>query len=199
MKTLKFLTLVFLSALCFTSCSSDDDNTPDPINPPEVITTMIVTLTPSGGGLPITLQFEDLDGDGPDAPVITPSSASLAANTTYAGTIMLLNKNLEETDDEYDVTLEVEEENDEHQFFYTIENGLNITAEATNNDDDGNPLGTKFELITTDASSGTLTFTLRHEPKKPNDGSLDDAGGETDITATFDLEVANTAVALSPL
>ena len=53
---------------------------------------------------------------------------------------------------------------------------------------DGNPLGTEFSLDAGDASTGTLTFTLRHEPKKPNDG-LADAGGETDISATFPVEI----------
>jgi hypothetical protein len=37
-------------------------------------------------------------------------------------------------------------------------------------------------------SSGTLTVTLRHEPTKPNTG-LGDAGGETDIAATFNVTV----------
>lgn len=38
------------------------------------------------------------------------------------------------------------------------------------------------------ASSGGLTFTLRHEPNKPNTG-LENAGGETDIEVTFDIVV----------
>ena len=38
------------------------------------------------------------------------------------------------------------------------------------------------------AGSGKLTFTLRHEPKKPNTG-LTDAGGSTDLEATFDIVV----------
>ena len=52
----------------------------------------------------------------------------------------------------------------------------------------GNPVGLSFILSTSDASSGALTFTLRHEPNKPNSG-LDNAGGETDIEITFNVTV----------
>ena len=42
MKTLKNLSLLFISALVFTACSSDDDN-PEPVNEEEVITTLTAT------------------------------------------------------------------------------------------------------------------------------------------------------------
>ena len=87
-----------------------------------------------------------------------------------------------------DITEEVEEESLEHQFFYTSEGDLDITISNENLDTDGNKLGTEFTLVAGAASSGTLTFTLRHEPTKPNTG-LEDAGGETDIFATFSVSV----------
>jgi hypothetical protein len=167
----------------FTSCSNDDD-APAPVNEEEVITTITVVMTPAGGGTAVTLQSRDLDGDGPDAPVVTVSGA-FAANTTYNGAITLLNET--ETPAE-DVTLEVEEEDDEHQFFYTVGGGLNFTTVYTNFDGNNNPLGTAFDATTGAASTGTVTFTLRHEPTKPNTG-LGDAGGETDIEVTFDVAI----------
>ena len=57
-----------------------------------------------------------------------------------------------------------------------------------NFDSNGNPLGTEFTLTAGAASSGTLTFTLRHLPTKPNTG-LDDAGGNTDIAAPFNITI----------
>ncbi|NNL07857.1 MAG: type 1 periplasmic binding fold superfamily protein, partial [Croceitalea sp.] len=39
MKTIKFLSMLALSAVLFTSCS-DDDETPEEVNEEEVITTM---------------------------------------------------------------------------------------------------------------------------------------------------------------
>ena len=184
MKKIKFLFISALSLGLFSACSSDDDN-PDPVNEEETITTMTVTMVPVGGGTTIVLQSRDLDGDGPNPPVIT-VSGNLSANTAYGSTIVLLN---ETEDPAENITEEVEEEYDEHQFFFVVGGGLNATTEYANFDVDGNPLGTQFTLTAGAASTGNLSITLRHEPKKPNDGTLADAGGETDIAQTFNLTI----------
>ncbi|MDA9356922.1 type 1 periplasmic binding fold superfamily protein [Flavobacteriaceae bacterium] len=177
MKFLKYALLA--STLVFASCS-DDDNTPDEVNEEEVITTLTVTLD-SGSDI-VVLQYQDLDGEGSDPAEIT-VSGTLSANTVYDGSIVLLNEIEGEN-----ITEEVEEEADEHQFFYTVGSGLNVTTDYNDADSMGNPVGLSFILSTSDASSGALTFTLRHEPNKPNDG-LETAGGETDIEVTFDVTV----------
>jgi hypothetical protein len=183
MKNVKFLATAIFATVLFVSCSKDED-TPEPVNEEEVITTMTVTLAPNGGGAPITLQTRDLDGDGPNAPVIS-VSGNLATGVTYNGTIVLLNETVNPPEI---ITEEVEEEAEEHQFFYTIGGGLEVTTAYSNFDADGNNLGTQFTLTAGAASTGTLTFTLRHLPTKPNTG-LGDAGGETDIAATFNVSV----------
>jgi hypothetical protein len=177
MKFLKYALLA--SALVFASCS-DDDNTPDEVNEEEVITTLTVTL--DSGTDQIILQYQDLDGEGSDPAEIT-VSGTLSANTVYDGSIVLLNEIEGEN-----ITEEVEEEADEHQFFYTVGSGLNVTTDYNDADSMGNPVGLSFILSTLDASSGALTFTLRHEPNKPNSG-LNNAGGETDIEITFNVTV----------
>lgn len=183
-KSMKTFMIVLIAGVIAISCSSDDDNTPEVINEEEVITTLRVQLTNATAGN-VTLESVDSDGDdGPNAPVIT-ITGDIAANTTYAGTVTFLNET--ETPAE-DITEEVEEEDDEHQVFYTPAPGLNITTEYGNFDDNGNPLGTVFTLTTGDASNGNFTVTLRHEPTKPNTG-LADAGGETDIEVTFAVTV----------
>lgn len=186
MKATKFFTIALFTSLTFMACSSDDDSAPAPVNEEEVITTITVTLTPeTAGGTVVTLQKQDLDGeDGPNLPTTT-ISGNLVAGTTYNGSIQLLNET--ETPAE-DITLEVEEEDDEHQFFYTIGTGLDVTTTYTSFDEDGNNLGTEFDLIANTASTGDLTFTLKHLPTKPNTG-LSDAGGETDVEATFTVTV----------
>ncbi|TMU56358.1 type 1 periplasmic binding fold superfamily protein [Flagellimonas algicola] len=183
MKTIKFLSMAILAGSFLASCSSDD-NSPEEINEEETITTMTVTLTPDGGGTAIELKSQDLDGDGPNAPVIT-ISGNLAASTTYNGSIELLNET--ETPAE-DITEEVAEEDDEHQFFFVTTGSID-TVTYSDEDGDGNPVGIEFSLTTGAAGSATLAVTLRHEPKKPNNGTLSDAGGETDITQTFSLTV----------
>mgnify|MGYP001263095091 CR=1 FL=1 len=184
MRKLNFLATVLFTTLLFVSCSKDDDSTPEPVNEEEVITTLTATLVPAGQGTSITLKSQDLDGDGPNAPVIT-VSGNLSAGVIYNGTIELLNEMESPAED---ITEEIEEEDLDHQFFYTIGGGLDVTTSYENNDSEGNPLGTEFTLVAGAASSGALTFTLRHEPTKPNTG-LDDAGGETDISVTFNLTV----------
>ena len=170
-----------VATLVFSACSNDDDNTPDEVNEEEVITTLILTLTPEGGGPTVTFQSQDLDGDGAGAPELT-VTGQLEANTTYTSTIVFLN---ETEDPAENITLEVIEEADEHQVFYIAGGALNITPTYLDGDGDGNPLGVLMGFETGDASLGNLTIVLRHEPNKPNDGTLADAGGETDIEAVF--------------
>lgn len=186
MKKIKLLSLLFIATAVFVSCSNNDD--PEPVNEEEVITTLIATLTPQGGGTAITLQSQDLDGDGPNPPVIT-VSGNLAANTTYTGEMRVLNET--ETPAE-NITTEVEEEGLEHQFFFTPTNSI-VTVAYTDMDTAGNPIGIAFTVTTTAAGTGDLTITLRHEPNKSaagvSGGDITNAGGETDVEATFSLTV----------
>ena len=187
MKKVKFLTISIFAIALFASCS--DDDVPEVINGEEVITTLRVTLIDYdviGPPRQVVMQYQDLDGDGPDAGTVT-VSGPLRANTSYDGSIVLLN---ETEDPAENVTEEIEEEDLDHQFFYTVGSGLDVTTAYTSFDSAGNELGLTFLLNTAGASSGGLTFTLRHEPNKPNTG-LADAGGETDIEVTFNVAVVD--------
>lgn len=181
MKKYYFLGLFALAALA--GCEKDD---PEPVNEEEVITTLTMTLT--NGSDSSVLKFQDLDGDGGNDPVITVSKA-LTANTEYAGAIVLLN---EQESPAENITEEIEEEDDEHQFFFaSTVPGLSVAYGDT--DGDGNPVGLVSTVTTGDAGSGTLTVTLRHEPSKDAagvpSGDITNAGGETDIEVTFDITV----------
>ncbi len=186
MKKLHLLSALFISSITLFSCS-DDDDTPEVINEEEVITTMNVTLT--SGSQTITLQSQDLDGDGPEDPVIT-VDGNLAANATYTGSIELLN---ETEDPAEDITEEVEEENLDHQFFYITSGDAIASTSYSDTDDEGNPIGIEFELVTGDAGTATLQIVLKHEPEKDaegvSDGDMTNAGGETDFDATFEITV----------
>ena len=182
MKTMKTSAFYALLTLAMLGCS-DDDTTPEIINEDELITTVILTLTPDSGDQ-VVLTTIDLDGDGPDEPVTT-VVGNFAENTQYQGAVRFLNET--ETPAE-EITEEVLEEADEHQVFYTTTDGLNIETQYEDEDSQGNPLGLQITLTTGAASQGSLTVTLRHEPVKPNDG-LDSAGGETDITTSFDVTI----------
>lgn len=186
MKSIKQVLVLASIILLATSCSDDD---PIVVNEEELITTVTVTLTPEDGGADITLTSVDLDGDGPDAPVITPSTAILSANTTYTGSTVVLN---ETEDPAENITEEVLEEGVDHQFFYTFNNALASTT-YTDTDVNGDPIGITFTLTTTDAGSESLTVTLIHEPTKDGEGvvsgDITNANGETDAEVTFALTI----------
>lgn len=187
MKTIKLFAIPLLALALFSSCE-EDDFIPQIVNEEEVITKMTLTMTPVGGGTAVTLVTDDPDGDGPLAPVVT--GGTFLANTTYNGSIELLDES-DPTDVE-DITEEVEEEDDEHQFFFSATGNVG-TITYSDADGDGNPVGLSFQFVTGSATTGTLTVTLRHEPNKDaagvSNGDITNAGGETDIEATFNVTV----------
>jgi hypothetical protein len=177
-------------ALALFACKDDDDKD-EPVvpiipNEEEVITTVRYTLTPLNGGTAKVFQFQDLDGDGGNVPVV--SVDTLDADSTYIGSIVFLNEL--ETPAE-DITKEVLEEGDEHQVFYQATSG-DFMVTYTDVDKNGNPLGlsTTFESRT---MGGSLTVILRHEPDKAaagvSGGDITNAGGETDIEVVFPINV----------
>lgn len=183
MKNYKKYALVFILMATLIGCKKDDDA--EPVNEEEVITTVTVTLVPQGGGTTVTLQSRDLDGDGPNAPVVT-VSGNLIAGTTYGGTIVFLNETESPAEN---ITEEVIDEAEEHQVFFIPSASLDAAFTYGDFDADNNPLGTIFALVTGAASNGTLNVVLRHEPQKPNNGTLADAGGETDVSVTFNVTI----------
>lgn len=182
MKKLKALTTTLVFSLFIFACSNDDQ----PVNEEEVITTVIATFI--GGGEIITLTSRDLDGDGPNPPEIT-VSGPFNNGVTYVGSLTFLNEL--ETPVE-DITIEIEEEDDEHQIFFQINNNLGTFA-YTDADANGNPLGLSFSFTAQNAGTGQLTITLRHEPNKNAPGvaagDITNAGGETDAEVTFNVTV----------
>lgn len=183
MKNLKLIALLVIPVLFSTSCSNDDA----PVNEEEVITTVRTTLT--GGGQVITLTSRDLDGDGPNAPVVT-VSGNLVAGTTYTGSTEFLN---ELEDPAEDITVEVEEEGADHQVFYQLPSSIG-TVTYTDTDANGRPIGLNFTLVAgTSGSTGTLTVTLRHDLNKSAagvaGGDITNAGGSTDAAVSFSVAV----------
>ncbi len=116
-------------------------------------------------------------------------SGNLQANTSYDGTFLILNETESPAED---VTEDILEEDDEHQFFFSFTNNLASVTYA-DADDDGNPIGVKFTMTTGDAGTGNATFVLKHQPNKTASGvaqgDMTNAGGSTDIEVTFALVV----------
>lgn len=185
----KFSALLLATLLLTTACNRGEED-PDGDNDGEVITTIVLKFTEAGTNNTLEFTWEDLDGPGGNAPVIDP--IVLANDKTYNLSIELFDKT--DPNDIEDITEEIEEEDDEHQFFFqgTAVGNL-IRIQYADEDGDGNPVGLKNTVTTISTGSGTFIITLRHELNKNaagvKDGNIANAGGDTDVEATFQLTV----------
>ena len=181
-KTIQTLAMAAIAVVSMTSC--EDDDTPQIINEEEVITTVTYTLTNAVDNTDrVILRSVDADGNG----TIDMESVSgpLTSGANYNGEVRFENELESPTEN---ITEEVIEEGDEHEVFYTTTvSGVSISK--TDTDVNGDPLGVMTTINTGAAGTGVLTIVLRHEPSKPNDGTLSGAGGETDIQVSFNVAV----------
>lgn len=158
------------------------DNCNDPVFE-QIYSTIIIDFITDAGDV-VEVLWQDLDGDGPNEPVIT-VSGEFNTNSHYFGSITVLNETYDPVENYTD---EILEEGQEYQFFYQFSEGLDMASQYNDSDSNGNPIGVQFILLTGSTGSGDFTLVLRHEPMKPNTG-LDDAGGDTDIEITFPVVI----------
>lgn len=210
---LSVMTAAMLAAALTFSCADDNDSNPmGPDDPDEhhedddhdddhghdhgpgeveLFTTIKVTLTPQGGGSSLTVQFQDLDGEGGNDPVV--DRIVVDAGTVYDG--MLLELNELETPPE-DITEEVKEEAEAHQVFFATLGGFSPATVAyadkesdyvTNTGAD-HPVGLKFTLtVPANARNGQFRISQSHYDAGPKDGVT--PSDETDFEVTFEVEV----------
>lgn len=190
MKRFNFPLLTFATVLFF-SCSSDDDNTTTPIQvvvENEVITTVELAITDSEAGTTETISWkEGVNDNATKRPEI-----ALAANKSYTTAIKFLNESNPNSVD--NITDEVKKDKDEHYVFYTPENtltGFTLASNPASDTIDSNDIGINIETTWTtgDASTGTLTAFLIHEPTTKSGTARSDFGGSTDIEVTFNITV----------
>lgn len=200
MKISKFLrfSLFAVAALTFVACEDDDDDdNMDGSSDTEVITDMILTFTDTDTQQATVVTFSDPDGEGGDDPVV--DDIILGDSATYTLTIQV--QDASNPNDIEDITEEIEEEDEEHQFFFiTLDgagNSVDIAYDAADVDEDGNPIGLSSNWVVTQPTSGNekVRIVLRHEPNKDgagvSDGDITNAGGETDIEWDFNFTVTD--------
>ncbi len=184
MKKINYYMLTMVIVL-MVNCSNDFN--PVAVNEEEIISTVRMTLSPDISGDIIVLESRDLDGIGPNDPVVS-VSGTLSANVKYIWQMTILNETVNPAEN---ITEEIIEEANEHQFFFASTNGLVFSY--TDEDDFGFPVGVTFELTTGAVGNGSLTVILRHEPQKDangvSEGQVENAGGETDLQVSFEVEV----------
>lgn len=161
-------------------------------NPEEVITTVTLTFTPDGGGNPVEATYRDLNPDDAEPPELF-EEIVLDSGNTYTLTLTLLN----ETDaPPENVTDEISEEDDEHQFFFQGPAvGSLVTVDYADMDENGLPVGLVNNVQATTAGTEPEGFRviLKHQPpeggvpvKTMNSGIND---GGTDVDLAFDITV----------
>ncbi len=184
--------LALLGLLFFFSACNDDE---DPVveETPEQITTLRLTFVPAGGGAPLIFSSVDADGDGPGS--VQNDTIKLQVNTAYSLSLEVLNELAKPTED---ITDEIEDEAEEHMFFFNWTDGLfsdpagngntDNRADAVNYgnnnptgvDDNGLPVGLTTTWTTGAAAMGNFQVILKHQPdiKSATSGISD---GETDM------------------
>jgi hypothetical protein len=172
--------LCSVAALHLSGCKDD----PQPVNEEELITTVRIELEPVGGGSILTLAFSDVDGDGPDAPTITPSVAYLEAGVQYSATITVLNESIIPVEG---ITEEIDEESDDHLFCFTTD-VADLAIDYNDQDSNGYPIGLSTTWTAGAAGDeGTVDVVLRHQPgTKTGDCP---GSGDSDLAVTFTVQV----------
>jgi len=164
----------------------------------EVINQITLSFTPAGGGDAVTATWFDADGDGVSNPTI--DDINLATNTEYAMTITLANTLGMDVED---ITAEIQEEDDEHMFFFeftsdifsdpTGDGNIDNRQDPLNyNDQDanGNPVGLSTQWTTgaPTASTGNFRLILKHQPDQKTDVSDATVGG-TDVDIVLPINI----------
>lgn len=186
---LKFVLFALVVATT-AACKKDDGAVPNPVNPNdgELITTVKLIIAPaSNPSAEMYASYRDLDGDGGNNPII--DTIRLDANTDYTVQLLLLDETKNPIDT---ISYEVEEEKDEHQFFFSNIGTYNLTTTYLDFDDNGVPLGLNIQWNTTTGfteKTNKFKVVLKHQPgEKPTSGTTgEESLGETDIEVYFPI------------
>ena len=192
--------LLILVIPMFYACEGhdDDDNPPTPIET-ELITDLRISLINPLTHDTVFAVFSDPDGPGGIVPTVTPIILHYTGeNDKYFARIEVMDSS--NPNDVEQITPEIEEEADMHQFFYIPNADANEVVEisydpAEGKDSNGRPVGISsiWQLSGLTSQNETVTIVLRHQPNKGAagvaNGDITNAGGETDIEVTFQLEI----------
>jgi hypothetical protein len=184
MKTFLFRSLLlFAVPVAFTAC--DDDKDPAPVDENEIITTVTYTLTPVGGGTPLSITYRDPDGDQGSQPGVITGALTLAAGTSYTGALTLLDETKTPAGN---TTADILAEADEHLLVYTVNPAGLLTIARTDKDSKSLEVGLATSVQTPRAtvSTGIINIVLRHQPGV-KDGTA--TPGSSDVDVSFPVAV----------
>lgn len=204
---MRYSTLFLLALPLLAACSDvkeDEDEDDHHDHDHGLVTALMLNVTDSAGNT-VVYEWADPTADGSN---VTIDDVVLTAGESYDVNVEVWNQ-LEEPVE--DVTVEILELADEHQFFFTGSGVVGpasagsaavITHSYNDTDNNGLPLGIDNIFDASGGGSGDLEVTLRHLP--PEDGTATKyegmadtvktggfaaIGGDNDIQVTFPLTV----------
>jgi len=192
-------------AVVFPTTIVADPQAPPCENEEEEINLVVLNFVEKGTTDTLKFEWFNEDGEGPLPPTI--ERIQLNTSTEYELFIELRN-----TIEGEDITDEIREEDDEHQFFFGWTGGLFTDPTGNGNDeppfgpvnyldfdDNQRPVGLETEWTTTDeAFSGSFRVVLKHQPGEKDDDSDVTVGG-TDIDISFPYNNVVTSTEEAPL
>ncbi len=175
MKNKQFLFAALIAIIAMTttlnSCKPEDHSH----DGQETITTLKVKLTSLSGTQ--TFVYKNING------TVTKDSIKLQQQGVYTAELVLLNETKSPVED---ITAEIKEKADEHQFFFT-QNFSSLSIDSLDKDKNGKDVGIISTWKTWHPQTGTLKITLKHLGEDPKTGNIDN--GETDMDVVFDVVV----------
>jgi hypothetical protein len=173
--------VIFMFTIASIGCKKDPVASP---NDGELITTLRITLTEKISQIQSVFEFQDLDGEGGQAPSRF-DQIVLDKGSEYTCNLELLNESADPIDN---ITAEILEEGEDHEIFLSATNSL-VTFSDLSKDINNLPLGLSSTWVTTGINgNGTLTITLKHKPGIKASGDLV-TKGDTDVSIDFPLVV----------
>ncbi len=178
----------------------DDAEAPECENEEEAIDKVTLTFTAVDGSDVVVSEAIDPDGPGPMS--IVPLDITLEENTEYE-----LSIKVENTAEGEDITEEISEEDEEHQFYFAWTGDIFSQPMGDGNidnrddpvnyndmDDNGLPVGLSTNWTTNvSMSSGTLNIVLKHQPDfKSTTSTAQDGGTDIDLTWNINSVVTST-------
>lgn len=188
MKSLQKISILILAVSLFLGACKKKD--PEPVNEQEVITKVTLRFTNTANTSEVVnMMWEDSDGVGGNAPVIT--NGTLKRNTTYNIDIDI------KGEDNEDITQEILEEAEAHQIYFGFSIATLFSSFAyLDKDENDKPLGLKTRATTINSSGGgNLQVILVHEGNKTQNIAATpwvytpNVGGEQDFNITFNTSV----------
>ncbi|QLE03011.1 hypothetical protein HX109_16065 [Galbibacter sp. BG1] len=187
MKTIKLLTYFLAGSILLTSCSDDDDDGIEPVNPEEVITDVTLKFTDSDG---MSKTYTYTDPLYREDSYVDPQ-IMLDADMSYDVEVSFLNNS--NPDDPENVTEEVIEEKDEHFVEYAFVTANVTLTRASDDITDSNDvkIGIFTDWASGAASEGTVQVTLIHEPESKDTSNPNGShtGGEVDVEVPFAITI----------